>query len=46
MKLYEALKEGKKANDSPLLAPTQVAVRLILPLLIIMKQIQEKKEEI
>ena len=46
MKLFEAVKEGKRANDSPLWAPTQVAVCLILPLLIIMTQIQEKKEEI
>ena len=45
MKLYAALKEGKLSSLS-LLARTQVAVRLILLLLIIMKQILEKKEEI
>ena len=47
MKLYEASK-GKWLSSPSLWAPTQVAHGYchILPLLIIMKQIQEKKEEI
>ena len=42
----ERRKKGKWLSSRSLWTPTQVAVRLILPLLIIMKQIQEKKEEI
>ena len=44
--LLERRKKGKWLSSLSLWAPTQVAVRLILPLLIIMKEIQEKKEGI
>ena len=45
LRSLERRKKGKLLSSLSLWAPTQVAVCLILPLLIIMKQIQEKKEE-